>query len=791
MAASPLSDDERAKLSARADEFYAALVRGGVSDWEQFLAGLPERLRLPVLTELVIIDLIHRWGHGERVQVEVYVARFPELGPRDQIPPQLIVEECRCKMKAGERVDPSAVESRFPVQFPQIRKEVESLRGETVTGTVVPTLASGAGTPGLPQAPGRIPNQGAEDYEFIRLLGRGVFGEVWLARKIAPGIEKAIKILLQSPDHEAALRERQSLELIKNLRHPYLLATEDFWVAGNRLHIVMELADCTLRNRLQRCRDDGLVGIPEFELLSYIWEAAEGLDFLHSRRVMHRDVKPDNILLLNGHAKIADFGLARQQEGSMAPMRTLAGTPTYMAPEVWGKEGGPASDQYSLAVTYIELRQGHASLKARPIEEMLLAHYEGAHELSDIIGPDERKVLLKALSRDPEERYPSCQTFAEALSAALGRPGAPRASGSVPSSSARRAVAAVVAPTLADPEIASPTHSGGALGTVVESDTRKRTQPDTRPPRWKLVAVSVLVLAVVSALGFGVWSLLGGGDSVKPTGETPVKPTGNGGGEITVKPTRKDNGNGGKPKDVWQLPARFVPIKDYSKEVTLADGRMVFDLVTVAVGEEKVRFWLIGGGQGSHPVDPFYIMESKVWNALYRLGGSEPPAKSDENGPDCPVTDITAEQAARFAKIAFEGKLPSPDEWDHAAGYYRRPRPDSLTHPGGSPRVHIAKPRPTHGTVERPDVSVFGLRDMAGNGREWTRGVLKSAKIVESDTPGPTDFVILRGRNFTLEDGLTFGDLDYQQTTPQTQFAGKGSQYTSFRVMIPLPPLQK
>jgi hypothetical protein len=86
---------------------------------------------------------------------------------------------------------------------------------------------------------------------------------------------------------------------------------------------------------------------------------------------------------------------------------------------------------------------------------------------------------------------------------------------------------------------------------------------------------------------------------------------------------------------------------------------------------------------------------------------------------------------------------------------------------------------------------VFGLRDMAGNGREWTRGVFKSAKVVGVDTLDPTDFVILRGRNFTLEDGLTYGDLDYQQKTPQTQFANKGNQYTSFRVMIPLPPLQK
>src|SRR5262245_45667907 len=97
---SPLSDDERAQLSARADEFHAALLRGAGSDWKPFLADLPGSMRPRVLTELVIIDLIHRWEHRERPEVEEYVARFPELGPIDKVPPQVIIEECRCRAKA-------------------------------------------------------------------------------------------------------------------------------------------------------------------------------------------------------------------------------------------------------------------------------------------------------------------------------------------------------------------------------------------------------------------------------------------------------------------------------------------------------------------------------------------------------------------------------------------------------------------------------------------------------------------------------------------------------------------
>ena len=89
----------------------------------------------------------------------------------------------------------------------------------------------------------------------------------------------------------------------------------------------------------------------------YFTSAADGLDFLHSRRVFHRDVKPDNILLMNGHAKLADFGLARAQERVDTSV-SFAGTPVYMAPEVWRGKYRPESDQYSLAMTYAELRLG-------------------------------------------------------------------------------------------------------------------------------------------------------------------------------------------------------------------------------------------------------------------------------------------------------------------------------------------------------------------------------------------------------------------------------------------------
>jgi len=775
MASHPLTDAERAQLSVRADQFHEALARGTVNDWGPYLAGLEEqRLRPAVLAELVILDLIHRWEHGQRPHVEDYIARFPEFGPADRVPPQVIVEEWRCRLKAGELPDPAEYQRRFPQQFPGIRAELEGLRDRTRTGTPADTALStldpgGGGTAvtGDDRA-ATGDNLAAADYEFIRILGRGVFGEVWLARKKTSGIEKAIKILHQSSNRDAAHRERRGLELIKNLRHPYLLATEDFWVSGGRLHVVMELADGTLRGRLQQCQAHGLAGIPADELLGYLREAAEGLDFLHARHVVHRDIKPDNILLLHGHAKVADFGLARYQQEVLAPTGSFAGTPAYMAPEAWGREGGPASDQYSLAVTYTELRQGQLPLRPGGLAEMLAAQAAGDFAFGDIIGAEERAVLRRALSAEPEHRYPTCRAFAEALAHALahrservphGLPhGLPPGTVDTEGKRDRSAAADRVArdTPLAPPDTPRPS---ATRDEPTDSSRAGRTPSDGRPVRvsGRLLLVSGLLLilsllAAATAIGLRSWW-----QTTDRTDGVPLP-----------------------------LPDRAVPTPD-ARVVTLADGRKLPDRISVPVGAEVVRFRLVTGGSGPRPVEPFYVLESKVSNKLFRSGGGQPPPESERNGPEAPVTHLTAEEAAAFAARVFGGRLPTPDEWDHAAGLYSVTDRAEVTLPGGRPRVGIPRPEPTGEDDSGPDVNEFGLRDMAGNGREWTRATLAGQKLVGVHPLEADDLVILRGRCFSHSRGLTFAQLVEEQTTPQTQYAGVRSPYTGFRVVLPAP----
>jgi serine/threonine protein kinase len=734
-----------------------------------------------VLSELVILDLIHRWERGERPEIEEYVRRFPEFGPLDRVPPDVIVEECRCRVKAGLRSSLDAYRGRFPVQYPHIQAELAELLATTAAGPgggTAPTHAD--------PAPG---GSVAEQYERVELLGAGTFADVWRVRKKTSGIEKALKILKHTADQAQSRRERRALELIKNLRHTYLLATEDFWVADNRLHIVMELADRTLRDRLRECKKAGQPGIPTGELVGYIREAAEGLDFLHARHVVHRDVKPDNILLLHGHAKVADFGLAWQQEELLGPMRTFAGTGVYMAPEVWGKEGGPASDLYSLAVSYVELRQGHPPVRAAQMTEMMFAHLEGDYQFDELIGTRERKVIARAMARTPAERYPSCLAFVEALSGAL--PTAPR-SGAVPvPPPLPRSSAKIPRPPTPEPEWrkqagTARTVATSDIGTVADRPSRVRVRPlrPPPPPVWKLVLAGALTLLLVAAVAFGLWLVWH--NSTMPSTE-PADEEAAAGTTTTGKDDKKQDTTGGKtndgkgggngdPKVTDQLVTPKGAVRDAAaKEVRLPDGRRAHDWVVVTLGEQDVRFRLITAGPA-----PFYVMESKVWNALYRAGGFTPTPGSVANGPNAPVTEVTADEARRFA-AALGGRLPTPQEWDAAAGLGMVTGRDEVTR-SGQPRVRLARPAPTHGPDAGTDSNEFGLRDMAGNGREWTSG-----KATDVNPQADPDLVILRGRNYTLSRGLTFEALRFEQATPQTQFATARSPYTGFRVVLELP----
>ncbi len=257
-----------------------------------------------------------------------------------------------------------------------------------------------------------------DGYRLISRLGRGAFGEVWKAE--APGgIEVAVKIIVRSLTEKEAQGERQALELTKRLRHGYLLQTHRFWTHEDRLLIVMELADGSVRDRFRECLAQGLSGLPVEELLPYIEQSAQALDYLHENRLLHRDIKPENILRIGKLAKVADFGLAMVLPETVRSVTVnSAGTIPYMAPEVWYGKACAGSDLWSLAVAYVELRLGRLLFGAGNQAEMMFAILNNK---PDLVGlhPAEQEVMRQALAKEHADRYASCSDFADALRQAL------------------------------------------------------------------------------------------------------------------------------------------------------------------------------------------------------------------------------------------------------------------------------------------------------------------------------------------------------------------------------------
>ena len=251
------------------------------------------------------------------------------------------------------------------------------------------------------------------DYRKIEVIGEGSFGQVWKAER--DGFLVALKILNKSLNSKETQDELRSLETLNKLSHKSLLLTKNFWSDGERLYMEMELADGgSLKDRLREYRNAGETGIPKEILLQYFLDTAQAIDYLHHQTpvMLHRDIKPGNILLVQECAKVADFGLLRQVSGDKSATRTQGGTVLYLAPESIASDVASVhTDLFAFAVTYVELRQGALPFSGKSVGQIYDKIRWEPPELSEVFHPEEKKVLLKALDKDPRNRYSSCVDF--------------------------------------------------------------------------------------------------------------------------------------------------------------------------------------------------------------------------------------------------------------------------------------------------------------------------------------------------------------------------------------------
>jgi len=272
----------------------------------------------------------------------------------------------------------------------------------------------------------------AADYDVERLLGRGGMATVYLAEDRKRGGKVAIKVL--EPDlagsvgHERFLRE---IRIASTLTHPGILTVQDSGEASGLLYYVMPYVEGeSLRERLARERQ-----LPIDEAVAIATEVATALESAHAQGFIHRDIKPDNIMLANGHALLADFGIARaiDQAGTEKLTETglAVGTPTYMSPEQWtGDVVDGRSDLYSLGCVTFEMLVGEPPFTG-PTAQVILAR----HSMQDVpslrlarptISPGVENAVRRAMAKVPADRFSSAEQFAVALAtpAAPGETGA-------------------------------------------------------------------------------------------------------------------------------------------------------------------------------------------------------------------------------------------------------------------------------------------------------------------------------------------------------------------------------
>ena len=200
--------------------------------------------------------------------------------------------------------------------------------------------------------PARLVEALEDRYTLQRELGRGGMATVYLAEDLRHGRRVAIKVL--KPELAVVLGSERFLREIKltaQLNHPHILPLLDSGEAGGLLYYVMPyLVGESLRDRLKLEKQ-----LPIDDALRVTREVADALDYAHQNKVVHRDIKPDNILFQAGHAVVADFGIARAISAAggekLTTLGTAVGTPEYMSPEQAGGEDDidGRSDQYALA----------------------------------------------------------------------------------------------------------------------------------------------------------------------------------------------------------------------------------------------------------------------------------------------------------------------------------------------------------------------------------------------------------------------------------------------------------
>ncbi len=384
-------------------------------------------------------------------------------------------------------------------------------------------------------------------YHLVQLLGQGGMAAVYLARHLQTGQFYAVKVLLPALAQDPALahRFRDEMRAMQRLQHPHILPFYDNGVESGYLYLVMAYAEGgSLDARLQ-------APLSPAQALPVLSQAALALDYAHGLGVVHRDVKPSNLLLSRDgqHLWLADFGLAKILHtsatlASLGPKtQGIIGTPEYMAPEqIEREEVDYRCDLYALGVVLYRMLTGRVPFRGENALAILFKHINTPPPLPRSLNPElpgeVEEVVLRAIDKEPERRFGSALELATALQQAMG--GSRGAPARLPEAVGLPSTPRSAAPRSPVPRSPVPRSLSGPTrlaGPARPGASRPMPRPDwteqlrRRPAVMMAIGVGlVLVLAVALGLG-GAFSQAARTPTPRrvtaphPTAGTPVLPT--------------------------------------------------------------------------------------------------------------------------------------------------------------------------------------------------------------------------------------------------------------------------
>ncbi len=332
-------------------------------------------------------------------------------------------------------------------------------------------------------------------YQIREELGRGAMGVVFLAEDSVIGRAVAIKTILLDTFSDASERDKLKERLLREARsagllsHPNIVTVYDVGEEDGVAFIAMEyLAGQTVDQRLRE-----LGRLDRGQVTTLINQVAAALDYAHGQGVVHRDIKPDNIMLgSDGDAKITDFGVAKLLSHQATQSDMMLGTPNYMAPEQIDARGVDGrADQFALAVIAYELLTGERPFQADVLSSLLVRILREEptppHLLNASLNERVAVVMARGLAKTPADRFANCAAFAKALALALTSCGNWQP--------LMRAAAGTLA-TVAGPVAATPTLES------IEPPAFTKIQP---PRRGRLLLWLLAAGVALIACGFWLW----------------------------------------------------------------------------------------------------------------------------------------------------------------------------------------------------------------------------------------------------------------------------------------------